>query len=308
MQDQFRRIDPKRFSEVMEAGVLLMIDDILNEVGLEYMPRVWKELPTDVKDELVVLADLSSASFLEAFMADMIEHIEDVVDIKEMTVSACVRERHLMVKVFKECGDQEFNFIRHSGFYFGFLFGCLQMTVWFFYTGKWLLPIAGFLVGWATNWLALKVIFRPLYPTKIGCWTVQGIFLKRQKEVSNSFARVACVEVLHVKAVWDAILTGSLHQNFFAMLRAHSIVFTENIIGGLKPIAIVAMGADKFSMMKEDIACKIGEKLPSIIDQSYEYMTEALHMETTINEKMQGISAEEFEESSILHLKKMRSY
>ena len=188
----------------------------------------------------------------------------------------------------QECGEKEFYFIRHSGFYFGFLFGCIQMTIWFFYTGSWILPIAGFLVGWCTNWLALKVIFRPLYPTKFLCWTVQGIFLKRQKEVSEAFARVACVEVLHVKAVWDAIFTGPLYKNFFAMLRAHAIVFTEELVGagGLKPFAVAALGADKYAVMKESIAHKIGEKLPSIIDQSYQYMTDALHMEETINDRM----------------------
>jgi len=299
VQDQFSRLDPKRFGEEMEGGVLLMIDSIIEEVAMEYMPQLWAELPQEVRDEMVVVADLSSASFLTAFMADMVEHIEDVVDIKEMTVSACVRERHLMVKVFKECGEKEFSFIRYSGFYFGFAFGCIQMVIWFFYTGGWLLPIGGFLVGWCTNWLALKVIFRPLYPKKILCWTVQGIFLKRQKEVSEVFARVSCVEILHVKAVWEAILTGPLSKNFYAMLRAHSIVFTEELVGELKPIAIVAMGADTFALMKEDIANRIAEKLPTIIDQSYQYMTDALQMEQTIKEKMQGISAEEFE--GVLH-------
>lgn len=47
--------------------------------------------------------------------------ILDVVDIKDMTVTACVANKHLIVKIFQECGDQEFVFIRRSGFYFGFM-------------------------------------------------------------------------------------------------------------------------------------------------------------------------------------------
>lgn len=61
------------------------------------------------------------------------------------------------------------------------------------------MPVAGFLVGWVTNYLALKVIFRPLEPKQILCWTVQGIFLKRQHEVSATFARVIITEILHIK-------------------------------------------------------------------------------------------------------------
>jgi uncharacterized membrane protein YheB (UPF0754 family) len=83
------------------------------------------------------------------------------------------------------------------------------------------------------------------------------------------------------------------------MLRAHSIVFTEKLIGNLKPIAIASMGATKFSEMKETIAEKICQKIPSIIDQSYEYTTEALDTEKTIRVKMQGLSPELFE--GVLH-------
>jgi uncharacterized membrane protein YheB (UPF0754 family) len=299
IREIFNRLQPERFSEVMEEGVLLLMDSIINEVAMEYMPNVWQTLPQDVKDEMVIVADSASPEFLTAFMADMQKHVDDVLDIKEMTVQACVQNKHLVNKIFQECGDKEFDFIRRSGFYFGFLFGCIQMTIFFFYTGSWILPVAGFLVGWTTNWLALKVIFRPLKPIKIGCWTIQGIFLKRQKEVSETFARVNCVEILHTQAVWEAILTGPLHKNFFAMLRAHSIVFTEKMIGGLKPFAVAAMGGEQFAKMKEDIATKISEKLPTIIDQSYEYMTEALDMETTIREKMKELSSEEFE--GVLH-------
>mmetsp|Transcript_15232 Transcript_15232/g.30763 ORF Transcript_15232/g.30763 Transcript_15232/m.30763 type:complete len:408 (+) Transcript_15232:465-1688(+) len=299
IQEIFNRLRPEKFSEAMEEGVLLLMDEIVNEVAMEYMPGVWKKLPEDVRDEMVIVAHQASPEFLTAFMTDMQKHVDDILDMKQMTVQACVKNKHLMNKIFKECGDKEFTFIRRSGAYFGFAFGCVQMLIWFFYTGAWILPVAGFLVGWCTNWLALKVIFRPLYPVRVGCWTIQGLFLIRQMEVSETFARVNCVEILHAEAVWESILTGPLRKNFFAMLRAHSIVFTERLIGGLKPVAVASMGGQRFAEMKEDIATKICEKLPTIIDQSYEYMTEALDMENTIREKMKALTPEEFE--GVLH-------
>ena len=83
------------------------------------------------------------------------------------------------------------------------------------------------------------------------------------------------------------------------MLRAHSIVFTENLVGGLKPVAIAAMGAGKFALMKEAIATKVIEKFPTIIDQSFEYTNEALDIEATVREKMRELSPEDFER--VLH-------
>lgn len=173
------------------------------------------------------------------------------------------------------------------------------MGIWFVYDASWILPVAGFLVGWITNYLALKLIFAPLHPKKFLCWTVQGIFLKRQKEVSETFARIICVEILHTKAIWDAIFDGPLSKNFVAMLRAHTLVFVESMLAEIKPIAIAAMGAEKYAQMKEDIAQKVIDELPGIIDQTYTYSQEALDMENTIRTKMQELPSDEFE--GVLH-------
>lgn len=295
IKEIFDRLDPSKFSEVMEDALLLMLDSVVNEVAMKYMPNVWSNLPKEVKDEVVIVMNIESEQFMMTFMEEVKAHIDDILDIKQMTVAACVQNKVLVNKIFQECGDKEFEFIRRSGFYFGFLFGLLQMGVFFVYPQVWVLPFFGFLVGWATNWLALKVIFSPLNPHKFGPFTFHGIFLKRQKEVSETFARVNCVEILHTKAIWEAILTGPLSPNFFAMLRAHSIVFTEKLVGGMKPLAVTAMGSQQFSEMKEEIAKQIADNLPSIMPHSYQYTTDALDMENTIREKMQELSYPEFE-------------
>lgn len=295
MNEIFHRLDPVRFSQVMGDSLLLMMDTIIQEVAMEYMPTAWENLPQAVKDDIIVTADNEGEAFLAEFMKDMQDHVDDVVDIKHMTVTACVANKRLIVDIFLECGETEFRFIRRSGFYFGFLFGIFQMLVWFAYSASWTLPVAGFMVGWLTNYIALKVIFRPLNPRRFLCWTMQGIFLRRQKEVSETFARVVMTEILNVKAIWDAIFTGPLSSNFFAMLRAHTLVFTEKMVAEIKPIAVASLGAERFARMKEDIAQKVIDKLPSIIDRSYEYTQEALDMEKTVRDKMQELSTAEFE-------------
>ena len=137
IREVFGRLDPVRFSEVMADHVLLMMDSIINEVAMTYMPNLWESLPKEVRDDIVVTADSECGAFLADFMKDVQAHVEDVIDIKHMTVSTCVANKHLIVKIFNECGDKEFNFIRISGFYFGFLFGIAQMIVFMVYPKAW---------------------------------------------------------------------------------------------------------------------------------------------------------------------------
>jgi hypothetical protein len=106
LKEIFDRLDPKKFGEVMEDALLLMLDTVVNEVAMQYMPSVWSRLPKEVKDELIVVMNIESDTFLVGFMEDMKEHIYDVLDVKEMTVSACVREKKLVNKIFLECGDK----------------------------------------------------------------------------------------------------------------------------------------------------------------------------------------------------------
>jgi hypothetical protein len=91
------------------------------------------------------------------------------------------------------------------------------------------------------------------------------------------------------------------------MLRAHTLVFTDKLVAEIEPLAIAAMGSAKFLQMKEDIAQKVLDKIPSIIDASYEYTQGALDMETTIREKMAGLPCADFEGSCTQHSRKMKS-
>ena len=299
MKEIFNRLDPKRFASVMEDATLLMLDEVTNTIAMEYIPKRWMNLPQEVKNELIVAISMESDEFLYTFMEDLKAHIDDILDLKAMIVEAVVREKQLMVDVFQQCGKKEFTFIRRSGFYFGTLFGLIQMGVFFVYNATWVPPIFGFMVGWATNWLALKVIFRPQEPYHIGPITIHGLFYKRQKEVSDKFAYITCFEILHTKAIWERILTGPRCKYFYAMLRAHSIVFTEQLVSGLKPVVVFSIGSKQFLQMKEDIALAIENKLPGIIPHSYQYTTEALDVEDTLRERMKQCTYAEFE--GILH-------
>jgi uncharacterized membrane protein YheB (UPF0754 family) len=295
VREIFNRLDPEKFAAVMSDPVMILLDQVITEVALEYIPSVWKSLPDNVKDDIIVTAHEESSVFLANVMRDMQTNVDDIVDLKTLTVEKCVENKALIVQVFQECGEKEFIFIRQSGFYFGFIFGLFQMIVYGYYPKGWVMPVAGFAVGWFTNWIALKAIFRPLNPVKFFCWTIHGLFLQRQEEVSDTFARVVINEIMNVKAIWESILTGPLSKNFNALLRVHTLVFTDALIAEIKPFAVASLGGEVFNQMKEDIATKVIERIPSMIDRSYAYTQEALDLETTVREKMKLLSAAEFE-------------
>ena len=90
LREIFGRLDPVRFGEVMEDAVLLMMDDVIQTVAMEFMPTTWQSLPKEVQDDIIVTANQEAKGFMAEFMKDMIEHIDDVCDVKHLCVETVV--------------------------------------------------------------------------------------------------------------------------------------------------------------------------------------------------------------------------
>lgn len=98
--------------------------------------------------------------------------------------------------------------------------GRVQTLVYIFYKGRWVLPVAGFAVGYLTNWVALKLIFEPARPWRFGCFTVQGLFLKRQYEASVELARASKEHFLAQDALWTEVFSGAWRDRWDALLES----------------------------------------------------------------------------------------
>lgn len=52
------------------------------------------------------------------------------------------------------------------------------------------IPAIGGLIGWSTNWLAVKMIFRPIRPRRFLFFKVQGLVGRRQQDLAKAIGRV----------------------------------------------------------------------------------------------------------------------
>ena len=112
--------------------------------------------------------------FLRRSAKDMIRNIESVVDIKSIVVTGLTTDPTTFGSFFQKVGAKELRFLIESGMGFGFLLGLIQMVQWMLFPLNWTLPVGGAVVGYITNWIALKWIFEPLLPTKVGPFILQG--------------------------------------------------------------------------------------------------------------------------------------
>lgn len=220
---------------------------------------------------------------LRQVVIELQENIDDVLDLENVVLTAFVRDKKVLVDLFQKCAKKELDFLISSGSYFGFMLGTFHM-LFVAYCEKstlWTLPVAGAVVGYITNWLAIKLMFEPIEPTKIGPFTMQGLFEKRQPEVSEEFSEFLASRVLTPKRLIDEMTNGKKKDQFEKLLRKTvPFVIPDSVVNaaiqGLRELAL------------ED------SKHPT-----HKYLEEKLGIEKTLCTRLKVLPPAEFE--NLLH-------
>lgn len=220
-RDIISRLDPERMAAEIEGPLLEAIEEITQEVMREYQPGLWEQLPDAARRLVLGRVRHEAPRVISGLLDEAKDNIDDVFDLKYMVVSNLVRDKPLLNRMFREVGDKEFRFIVNSGIYFGFTIGIVQAVTYLIIDQWWVLPLFGLIVGYATDWLALKLLFNPREPVRILGVTFQGLFLKRQREVARDYGALLAKEILTSKNLFEALLRGPYSDRLFLLVQKH---------------------------------------------------------------------------------------
>ena len=67
------------------------------------------------------------------------------------------------------------------------------------------IPAIGALIGWSTNWLAVRMIFRPIRPVRFLGLRIQGLVGRRQQELAAAIGRVVGNHLVEHKDVVQSL-------------------------------------------------------------------------------------------------------
>ena len=296
VQEIFEQIDPKVLAAHIISNVEPRTEEYVDELMVREYPTFWENLPASARSMVYDRVRKSTPHLVDNLVDDVSANIEDLLDIKGMVIERLAKDKRLLNRIFLECGDAEFRFIINSGFYFGFLFGLVQMTVWYFYQSWWVLPFFGLLVGYATNWIALNVIFRPLHEKKVGPLRLQGLFLKRQPEVAESFCHIVTHEILTVGNIVNAILEGPKGDRASNMVKKHMKPLVDETAGLGKALTQVAFGATGFATLKAQVGQKALEISRISFNNPVFEADRARAVKSIMVERMIALSSEEFQD------------
>jgi uncharacterized membrane protein YheB (UPF0754 family) len=295
LKEVLAKVDSDRIAREVEQPLLRAVDDIARDVLEQYHPRVWEVLPSVAQEMVVKQIQASSPRLVRQMMDDLRDHLDEVLDVKHMTVQTLTRDKAVLVRLIRETSRPEMAFIARTGVYFGFGLGIVQAVVWALTKEPWVLPIFGASIGLFTDWLAIKMIFVPRRPLRIGRFTIQGKFQRRRAEVARQYGELIAHEILTVPNLVDGILRGPRSDRLLAMVERMVAKAVDEQTSVFKPVLSVAVGGRRLQQMKQAAATKALERLPDTVRHAQGYLTEAMDVANMVEERMLRLTPVEYE-------------
>ena len=263
VDEVFAKLDAKILARTMRVPLRQALERVVEEVAVAHCHDVWESLPLLARAELVDKAVEVAEPYVGDIVDTLRERVHEVLDLHALATEKLLEDKALMNEVFKRCGEEEFKFIERSGFYFGFLLGIVQAVVWWLLLRVresldhpsalplwWYLPAAGALCGYITNALALGVIFNPIEPYYVCGLKIHGLFLQRQKEVSQAFATIVAARIVTAAHCWENILDGRHRDVLVSIVTRHVCRAVDEQVGVLRPFVPIFVGSANFHSAK----------------------------------------------------------
>ena len=284
-------------AEAFTGKLGAVIDDvteqIIDEVTNKHAKAMWENAGEFMQNKVRERVREEVVEISHAVALDMADDIDRIMDIERTVLEAIERHKALMGEMFYEVGRQEFRFIERSGLYFGFLFGIVQMIVWVLYPAPWILPAAGFGVGFFTNWVAIKLVFAPREPVRIGPITVHGLFHKRQPEVAEAFGRIVATRVLNadniVRTVMDS--DGIDHMNAIIERRVGDLIAKYEA----HPMAALLLPKDQRPALRAEVLERIKNEWPKPGGFFHTFAGESVDLHGELERRMKALDRESYE-------------
>ena len=159
-------------------------------------------------------------------------------------------------------------------------------------------------IGWITNWVAIKMLFRPHKEINFGLFKIQGLIPKRRAEIGSGIANIIQNELISVKDVISNIDREEFSKRLNKLIDE---VLNKNLKKKVK---------EKFPFLQvfftDKVAKDIGNAIKSIIIENQEkifeifsnYAEENIDFEIIISDKISNFSLDKLEEIITLLAKK----
>ncbi|HKL47850.1 MAG TPA: DUF445 family protein [Candidatus Izemoplasmatales bacterium] len=154
------------------------------------------------------------------------------------------------------------------------------------------LVLIGGLIGWLTNKVAIKMLFRPVNPHKILGITFQGVFPRRKDQIAISLADIIEQELLSKEVLMEQLLD---EEKLGVIKQRLKTVIIDKLAEAIPSVAAMFIGDDVRGFVKKYIDKHGDEIFEQLINEFRVVGLENINIHEIVKNRIDELDFIEFE-------------
>lgn len=182
----------------------------------------------------------------------------------------------------------------------GFILKNASMNWWLMM----IIPLTSAFIGWATNRLAVIMLFRPQKPVRVFGTTIQGIFPKRQLQFAQQIGALVSKELVSFNEIESKLTSEENIKKIMPVAEEHVDDFLRNKLKVAFPMIGMLIGEKTIDTLKGIFMKELETIFPVIIKAYVQNLQQDLDLEQMTAKKIATLSAGKLETAIYNGLKK----
>ncbi len=153
----------------------------------------------------------------------------------------------------------------------------------------------GGLIGWVTNWLAIKALFHPHKPIKLLFFEFQGLLPKRQKELAHNLGKIVEGELISVEELIKKVEPADVDPLIEQLMKENRSQMEQRVKDFINSIAnkipFFNLSADTLvksvmDRIENELCHALKRQVPVMLDRAAEKAAEKISVQEIVIEKV----------------------
>ena len=158
-----------------------------------------------------------------------------------------------------------------------------------------ILPFISAFIGWITNCIAIRMLFRPLYPVNVLGLKIQGVAPRRRNELTEGIANAVQKALVSVDDVAQVLKNVNLEDEINLLLDEVVKKEVKEKLVEKFPFAKKAAN-DLFKEVRASVQSKLIDHISRLMDKTTEQLKRQLNIKEIVMQRVASYKVETLEE------------
>ena len=161
------------------------------------------------------------------------------------------------------------------------------------------IPFISAIIGWFTNYVAVKMLFHPRKPISLGFFTVQGVFPKRQQMLAEKIGKLVGEQLFSFNDIKDKLLNEESATDILKVVDEKIEVFLKEKLVKSMPMLAMVMGEEMRKKVRRTLMTEFELMLPEVLDGFIAKAERGIDITKIVEDKVAAFSFDQLE--GIMH-------